>query len=410
MVDRFVWQRFGVCLLLVPILTGLFWILMTAVMALPDGPIKEHILEDAALLDAEYEAAFNGRKIDLFTECIGVTAGMPPLLRNEPRAVTVPVWLGCGPMQRGLAGQEAPENIPAQVYHRYWHGYAVPGRVLLSVLPYADLRGVVFLATAGLMIWLAVRLSRLAGAGFTAAFFLPFLFVNFAGPLMLLTKAVAWWVLLGVSVWLTGKKRDHTRLPLVAFFICGALTAYTDLLTTPALNAAIPAIVWWVAWRDNTAQPLRALFWLMSFFALGYVGLWAAKFILAAATLGPSIWADIGAASSLRLRGGDASPWPLVATLKNIEALKGLWAPLTIITFGVLPFATKERRARAIVLWREGQVFLLIALTPILFMEILSAHAQVHGFFTHVNFLPLLIVSSLILFGEQAAVTRLPTA
>ncbi len=50
MVDRFVWQRFGVCLLLIPILTGLFWILMAAVMALPDGPIKEHILEDAALL------------------------------------------------------------------------------------------------------------------------------------------------------------------------------------------------------------------------------------------------------------------------------------------------------------------------------------------------------------------------
>ena len=96
-----------------------------------------------------------------------------------------------------------------------------------------------------------------------------------------------------------------------------------------------------------------------------------------------------------------------MATLKNIEALKGLWAPLTIITFGVLPF----RRARAIVLCREGQVFLLIALTtPILFMEILSAHAHVHGFFTHVNFLPLLIVSSLILFGEQAEVTRLPTA
>ena len=90
MVDRFVWQRFGVCLLLVPILTGLFWILMTAVMALPDGPIKEHILEDAALLDAEYEAAFNGRKIDLFTECIGVTAGMPPGQRQPPVRPTPP--------------------------------------------------------------------------------------------------------------------------------------------------------------------------------------------------------------------------------------------------------------------------------------------------------------------------------
>lgn len=404
MVERFVWQRFGLCLLLVPILTGLFWVLMTAVMALPDKPIREHILEDAALLAVEYQSAFNGRRIDLFTECIGVTAGMAPLLQNEPRAVAVPVWPGCGPMQLGLAGKEAP----AQAYHRYWHGYAVPGRVLLSVLPYADLRAVVFLVTAGLMIWLAVRLACLAGAGFAAAFFLPFLFVNFAGPLMLLTKAVAWWVLLGFSVWLAGKKRDQTRLPLMAFFLCGALTAYTDFLTTPALNAAIPAMVWWVAVGNKTAQPLHALFWLLSFFALGYVGLWAAKFILAAATLGPSVWANIGEATSLRLRGGDSSPWPLVAILKNIQALKALWGPLTVIIFGVLPFVTKERRARAKVLWREGRVFLFAALTPILFMEILSAHAQVHGFFTHVNLLPLLIVSSLILFDQQAMVTRSP--
>ncbi|MFN2355853.1 MAG: hypothetical protein ABR512_15195 [Desulfopila sp.] len=404
MVERFVLQRFGLCLLLIPILTGLFWVLMTVVMALPDKPIREHILEDAALLDVEYQSAFNGRKIDLFTECIGVTAGMAPLLRDEPRAVTVPVWPGCGPMQIGLAGNEAP----TQVYHRYWHGYAVPGRVLLSLLPYADLRAVVFLVTAGLMIWLAVRLSRIAGAGFAAAFFLPFLFVNFAGPLMLLTKAVAWWVLLGFSIWLAGKKRDQSRLPLMGFFLCGALTAYTDLLTTPALNAAIPAMVWWVAARNKTAQPLRALFWLLSFFALGYVGLWAAKFTLAAATLGPSVWANIGEATSLRLRGGDSSPLPLAAMLKNIVALKALWGPLTVIIFGVLPFVTKERRARAIVLWREGRIFLLTALTPILFMEILSAHAQVHGIFTHVNLLPVLIVSSLILFDQQTMVTRSP--
>lgn len=402
MVERFVWQRFGVCLLLIPILTGLFWVLMTVVMTFPDKPIREHILEDAALLDTEYQSAFNGRKIDLFTECIGVTAGMAPLLQNEPRAVSVPVWPGCKAMQLGLAEKEAP----AQVYHRYWHGYAVPGRILLSVLPYADLRAVVFLVTAGLMIWLAARLASLAGAGFAAAFFLPFLFVNFAGPLMLLTKAVAWWVLMGFSIWLSGNNRDQTRQPLMAFFLCGALTAYTDFLTTPALNAAIPAMVWWVAARNKTAQPLRTVFWLLSFFALGYVGLWTAKFILAAATLGPSVWANIGEATSLRLRGGDSSPWPLVAILKNIVEFKALWGPLTVIIFGVLPFVTKERRARAIVLWREGRGFLLLALTPILFMEILSAHSQVHGFFTHLNMIPLLIVGSLILFDQQAMVTR----
>ena len=333
-----------------------------------------------------------------------MAAGLPPLLPNEPKAVTVPVWLGCGPMQVGLTGEEAP----AQVYHRYWHGYAVPGRVLLSVLPYAYLRAVVFLVTTSLMIWLAVRLASLAGANFAAAFFLPFLFVNFAGPLMLLTKAVAWWVLLGFSIWLAGKKRDQTRLPLMAFFLCGALTAYTDFLSTPSLNASIPAMIWWVAARNKVVQPFRALFWLLSFFALGYVGLWMAKFILAATTLGPSVWANIGEAASLRLRGGDSSPWPLMATLENIRALKALWGPLTVIVLGVLPFVTKERRARARVLWREGRGFLLTALTPILFMEILSSHSQVHGFFTHLNLLPLLIVSSLILFDQQAMVARSP--
>jgi len=282
----------------------------------------------------------------------------------------------------------------------------VPGRLLLSVLPYAHLREVIFLVTTGLMIWLAVRLASLAGAHFAGAFFLPFLFVNFAGPLMLLTKAVAWWVLLGFSVWLTGEKRDQTRLPLMAFFLCGALTAYTDFLTTPALNAAIPAMVWWLTARNKTAQPLRALFWLLVFFTLGYVGLWVAKFILAAATLGPSVWVNIGEATSLRLRGGDSSSWPLVAMLENIAALKALWGPLTVIIFGVLPFVTKERRARARVVWEEGRVFLLAAMTPILFMEILSAHSQVHGLFTHLNLLPLLIVGSLILFDQQAVVTR----
>lgn len=45
MVELIVRQRLGLCLLLIPILTGLFWVLMTVVMALPDKPIREHILK-----------------------------------------------------------------------------------------------------------------------------------------------------------------------------------------------------------------------------------------------------------------------------------------------------------------------------------------------------------------------------
>ena len=293
-------------------------------------------------------------------------------------------------------------------YFRYWHGYTLIVRPALSVLPYNDLRGHLFNISAllfGILIWRLARDFGVAAAGAIAA---PFIVLNAIGFWVVVTKAVTWFLLMGGS--LAVSRRVTAEPPLILFFILGAFTAFFDFFTTPALIFALPAFIHFLYWRrdQDFDDPWRRLVALGVFWGAGYVGLWAAKIMVASAALDLPVWRDVMEAALFRLRGASEyvdSFLPGVAIYENFASLKTFWGLVALVAFVIMPLMTAARRESWVSLWREARVFLAIALIPVLWLELLSNHSQIHAAFTQLNLALLLMVSALVLAGRAPLLT-----
>ncbi len=407
MTAKWALKKLGIAALLAPLLTALFAVTLTLAFSLPNAPIAENILErPSVLLDRR---ADNGRVIDADTECIGLSVGLFGSEATGPtafqRAVHAESLYGCGDFLKWLDGEARAAH---RDYFRYWHGHTLVSRSLLSVLPYNDVRGLLFTLSAfllGALVWrLGVDFSALTGL----SFLLPFVVLNAMGFWVVVTKAVTWFLAIGAALYLS-RRQTGGEPPVIVFFVIGALTAFFDFLTTPALIFALPILVYFLyGGRAQAEGRWRSLLLLGAFWSVGYLGLWGAKFALAAAVLDLPVWRDVAEATIFRLRGASDQIdtfLPGAALYKNFAALKTLWGAVAVIVFVIAPLITAKRRSAWAALWRDGRIFVAIALIPILWLEALSNHSQIHAAFTHLNFAPAAILACLVLTGQSSILT-----
>lgn len=405
-------RKAAIAVVLTPVLAAAFLALLAAALAIPDDTIARNIAEDAELFEHPRIHSFTGRKIDVGTECIGVSYGLGDAADAPAFAAAArsPVIFDCpsllGHVGRGVAvgsGTAAGEPAGAGDYAHYWHGYAAILRPLLALFPYHDVRMLTFNAMAALFAFLGVGLYRAAGARFAFAALLPFYFVNYSGFFELWTKAAAWIVMLAAANIIVRTQWTAGKRPHLLFYFAGAACAYVDLSSTPLLVFGYPAALYFLLARRDEPASARAetarLVTIGAFWTLGYAGLWLAKIAIAAMVLGPDVWASAARTAAFRLNGDYESVKHFLgaATLENFEAFKGLWGGLAVLTFFVAPFVRKGGAARFASLVKGTPALALIALSPFVWYEIMSNHSQIHGLFTHANLVLTFLPFSLVL-------------
>ncbi|MEM9704517.1 MAG: hypothetical protein AAF850_00415 [Pseudomonadota bacterium] len=404
----------GICAALLPLLAAVGFAALAASFALPNDPIRASLLDRPD--DINTRRASNGRVIDADTECIGLSVGLYGVEASRSafyNAAHAKAVFGCGPFMDYLNGQE-PRAY--KDYFRYWHGYLVLARPLLSVLPYADVRGVYFHISLILFLSFLSLIGRDFGLSAALAFAAPFVVLNALGFWVVATKAPTFWLAVSGALFVrsnalkTGsnhQQADAWRLPSMVFFFLGAGTAYFDFLTAPALIFSLTAFVHFLYQRaEMRAREACLRFALFAgFFALGYAGLWALKIAIAAALLDLPVWADVGAAVHDRTRGVSGTVerlTPGLAIWKNFGALKTVWGAVFMLAFMVAPLVRPSARIETLALANRSPGLVLAALAPIVWLELLSNHSQIHAAFTHLNFAPFAILSGLALAGPSA--------
>lgn len=396
-------------LLLTPILAAFFVVLLASSLALPDKPIIDHIAEDAALFEHPRIHSFSGRKIDVGTECIGVSYGIGDAASAPPieAAVRSPVIFECAAL---LAFVDLGDQTGAGDYTNYWHGYAAISRPLLALFPYHDVRMLTFYTMVILFGLLAFGLTQSADARVALAALLPFFFVNYSGFFELWTKAASWIVMLVTANIIVRTNWTSDRRPYILFYFAGAATAFVDLLTTPLLVLGYPAALYFlmalkeegpVSGREQSMRlALISVFW-----TIGFAGIWLMKPAMAAVILGPDAWVEFAKAATFRLNGSYDSVKHFIgaATLENFEAFKGLWGGLAIITFFIAPFMRRGGRTRLASLFQTAPALMLLALSPFVWFEVVSNHSQIHGLFTHTNLVLTFLPFSLVLLKAESS-------
>lgn len=399
-------RKIALAVVLTPALAGLFLLALSAALSIPDAAIAKNIATDSALFEHARAYSFSGRKIDVGTECIGVSYGLADEQRTSKpvTALRSPVIYDCPSL---IAFVERGERAGAGDYTNYWHGYAAISRPLLALFPYHDVRMLTFNAMAILFGFLALGLAQHTSARFAFAALLPFFFVNYSGFFELWTKAAPWMVMLVAANIIARTDWSGDRRPFLLFYFAGAATSYVDLLSTPLLIFGYPAALYFLlALRNgpvNLREQIARLALITLFWTIGYAGIWLMKPAIAAAVLGPEVWTEFARTAAFRLNGDYESVKHFIGagTLENLEAFKGLWGGLAIITFFIAPFARRSGRARFAALTRRAPALILIAASPFVWYEILSNHSQIHGLFTHTNLVLTFLPFSLVLIYDD---------
>lgn len=181
-----------------------------------------------------------------------------------------------------------PSGLFLHQYSRYWHGYLIYLKPLLLLFTWeqivwigAGLQVLLFLAA----LFAAYRTKHGEAA---AVLLLGLLFLK---PLLMLASlamtvcgVITLAAVLTILLWHDGMERKGLYPEL--FFVTGILAAYFDFLTYPVVTLGFPLCVYflrkrYVPWKENVIQFMAC----SASWALGYLAMWASKWVLADLTL-----------------------------------------------------------------------------------------------------------------------------
>lgn len=294
-------------------------------------------------------------------------------------------------------------------YAIYWQGYLVFLRPLLTVFSYFQIRIINTVVLLGLSCAVLFFLFKRLGLGACAAFVVAILCIGpRAIPLnMQFTNIFVICLAAVLILLLLCRNRPIKSWDIEYFFLVGAIAVFVDFLTVPLVSLCVPLLVLLVirlkkesknnqggSLKESLLGSVKTVARATSSWVAGYVGVWAAKWILCStltdynimnaaikkifertgstmmfsdriAVLQSNLWSLWPATS-----GGQPSFTPLIIT-----------ALVIVVAWIIGVLLTKTSRSQIV----SAVPIILIGLTPYLWYMVVSDHSMHHYWFTYRN-------------------------
>lgn len=364
---------------------------------IPQQAIRENMLEsaqflcDGPLFGTAVEGV-EGSRIDRYADSIllGIAwqfDGEKPLASVMEASYYYTEYQNENQNMLDAVSQDLPAN---QQYLRYWHGSIAILRPLLCIFSLPQIYALHGVVLAALALWLLAELCRkkafvpafgmVLGLVMTSSWFVPLSLEYTWTYLVMLAGSI-------IAVNLAyGGKWQHMG---ILFLLSGMVTNYLDFLTTETLTLLVPLLL--VLWIGRTKTEPRP-FAVKAVFAwgCGYVGMWLAKWLLAAVVLGENVLPYVANHVQERL-GGDLGlslgRYMTGAVLRNVGCLfpleygtLGVLATLALVIFGSYVGYVYQKKA---VFWERVVLLAVLGLVPYVRYLVLHNHAWLHCFFTY---------------------------
>lgn len=287
-------------------------------------------------------------------------------------------------------------------YSRYWHGYQILLRPLLTLFNYFEIRYlctfVLFALFFKVMQILNSKINNAAAWSFFVAvmctkFFIIPMSLQFTNMILLMFLAIIFANILFCTKTksLFDSKSSDTKDLYVFTFVLGSITVFLDLLTTPILpvSMAVTFIFLHYYQKYQTFIPNKTIIYAFAAWAVGYVSTWASKWILATIICPQNIIAQALHQVVFRVA-GDGAKYE-VHRLSMLESnIKMLLQPfghtpkIIIISLIVITciFLIHYFRKTAIDKTLIKKL-LLFSLIPYLWYLMAANHSQIHSWFTY---------------------------
>ena len=372
-------------------------LLLCGAYALPTEPIYRNVQKSAAVFEKEstYQVLFSWctSMLDNFTDAymlLGASdqteapvlekalMNYPGIHAKDPRAELTDHF---------IHGEPFPQH---EGYARYWHGYQIPLKLLLSFTTYQGIRIINAVLQSGLVLLACILFYRRKIKKVILPFILTWLMLMPAALAESLQFSACFYVaVISMIALLQGKPGRYSYV----FLFSGIATAYFDLLTYPVFTFGMPAVLYFAMNPQKTArEDIGKFVWIGFCWVLGYAGMWVMKWAAASLLTGRNVFSD--ALGQLRIRTSDLSQdnvthvsWPECAA-RNV-----LWfvsTPATFLTgcyciWNVLPFSRKTAGNDTGKEKSDVHIlpYLLVAMIPFAWFAVTINHSYMHIFFVN---------------------------
>ncbi len=384
--------------LLAAVVIGL--LLMTAAYLVPTELMEENLRKSAMLFEAEnlYPNKYEwcSSMLDNYTDSL-------MMLLASTKTEEPPLSQAAGVPVNAITQEPIPEYILIRhyvydqpfdsVWHiaRYWHGYNLFLKPALCMMDYETMRlvNLILQIAASLCVCVMMWLKN------CRRLILPYLIAYlFLMPTVLgssLQFSTSYYMMCAGMIGTLWTKRTPGRV-LTAFVLIGAGTSYFDYLTYPLITFGMPAaaLCYLAAGEGGWMRTVKLLFCAGAAWLIGYLGMWASKWLITALVTGEDAVAEAMGHVWFRVSDGntpEGTAYPLLETWRlNLEFFfrtPAVWAlPAYAALLPLLRW--KHLKAKEIKPGLPNLIFcLVLALGPLAWYAAVRNHSYIHYWFTN---------------------------
>ncbi len=358
----------------------LFFCLQVLVFCIPQRLMKEEAIESSEVLDEEgrgWEYIFSyarGAQLDTKTDDIMIERAV----RNPDKSVLY-------------------NAMDCNGYPRYWHGYLTFLKPLMIFLSYSQIRYLYMILYIVLFTAIVIMLSKRINVKASYTWTISLVMVYFIILPFSLQYSSVFFLMFVAMLWLDKIYQGYNWKKMGIFFlVIGMITSYVDFLTAPLITLGMPLVYLILLQQKEYGEHsykknMCSVFANSLLWGIGYLGNWAAKWVLASIVLGRNIITDGLSQGISRVGGVEDQTSKLGAIAYNLFAIippeiEGkdlkwfvLWGTIALVVLGAVFW---KRHAQSSVI--KSQIpLLIVAVYPYIWYVIMSNHSQIHYIFTY---------------------------
>lgn len=265
-------------------------------------------------------------------------------------------------------------------YARYWHGYLLFLKPLLLIMDYADIRILNMIVQLFLFSFLIVSMAEKGYKKYIIPLLAAEAVINPAAVAMSLQFSSVFYIVILSLIYICRQETDRLMSKdYLIFTLLGIMTAFFDFLTYPMATLGMAVVFLLIRnpsendWKKTIGLIVKWCF----FWGLGYAGMWSAKWLIASVILqdniiGGEVMRQASAHTSDVII-MDVHYNPLQVVWKNIAVL-AKW-PYLLLAVGVILLGIKNRMKLEVRRWKQIIPFLIIALSPMVWLMLLKNHS-----------------------------------
>lgn len=271
-----------------------------------------------------------------------------------------------------------PDN--EKEYARYWHGYLLWLKPLLLLMDYADIRILNMIVQLFLFSFLIANMVEKGYKQYLVPLLVAEAVINPIAIAMSMQFSSIYYIVIISLLYLLKYNTDYLiERDYIVFTMIGIFTAFFDFLTYPLAAFGMAAIFILVKnkeadWKKNVGLVINwGIFW-----GIGYGGMWSCKWLTASIILRENVFAS-ALRQAVQHTSDDYNALEVV--WKNIKVF-ARW-PYVLLGLGLIIIGISQHVRVDAQKWKKMIPFVIVALSPVLWMMVLKEHSGTCYWFTY---------------------------